>query len=180
MHLEGIRIVADWLKIADHGVNALLPSVPRDVGDGLPADVAVLDESRTGWLARHKAPNGACKDGPLLCVSVLDQATIESNPQLGVQHWTDGGLPVVVRYFGENLDSAEGYCDAAYTLRAAKSSLLLLARHENLASRTRNLVRVVRIEGFSIAPMREEFEDVKVWGGMAVSLAMQDVIATPS
>lgn len=180
MHVEALRILADWLANPEFGVNALLSSVPIDETDTQPDQVTVVDESRTGWLARSELPKGVCDDGPLLGVSVLDEATVQSNPQLLVQHWTDGSLPIVVRYFGENIDSAKGYCDASYTLRAAKSSLLLLALHDNLPARERNLVRIARLEGFRIVPMKEDLKDVRVWGGMAVSAALQDVIATPS
>jgi hypothetical protein len=182
MFLEPIRMIADWLAIASYGVNALLPSVPRDVGDLQPADIAhVYDESRTGWLARSDdVPQEICADGPVLAVSVLDDATMQSNPQLAIQHWTNTGLPIVVRYLGKNVDSAKGYCDASYSLRAAKSSLLLLALHENLASRERNKVRIARLEDIRIVPMKQPLKDVWVWGGLAASAALQDVIATPS
>lgn len=180
MFNEPLRIVADWLAIAVNGVNALLPEVPRDVGDAQPGNVTVVDESRCSWLARRLVPKGVCDNGPVLGVSVLDEATVQHNPQLGIQNWVDGNLPIVIRYFGVNLDSAKGYQDAGYTLRAAKSSLLLLARHENLASRERNKVRIERLEDFRIVPMREHHQDTWVWGGIAVSAALQEAIATPS
>jgi hypothetical protein len=41
-------------------------------------------------------------------------------------------------------------------------------------------VRIKRIEDINVFPADEVNEDVAVFGGLSVSLAMQDVIATPS
>lgn len=180
MQQEAIRMVADWLADATNGVNALLLVVPVESGD-VPDPVTINDSTRHPWVSRDEVPHEKMvENAPILAVSLFDQLACKNNPQLLVQAWADADLAVAVRYISSHTDSAEAERFASYTLRAARSSLSLFGRHENLASRERNKVRIKQVQDVSVVPLNAVLQDKAVLGGLSVSLSMQDVIATPS
>jgi hypothetical protein len=177
---EAIRMVADWLADATNGVNALLLVVPVEAGD-VPDPVTVNDSTRHPWVSRDEVPHEKfAANAPILAVSLFDQLAVRNNPQLLVQAWGDADLVLAIRYISSHSDSAVAERYASYTMRAARGSLSLLGRQENLASRERNKVRIKQVQDVNVVPVNAVVQDVTVLGGLSVSLAMQEVIATPS
>ncbi|HEY0528939.1 MAG TPA: hypothetical protein VGD02_08920 [Gemmatimonadaceae bacterium] len=180
MQQEAIRMVADWFADATNGVNALLLVVPVESGD-VPDPVTVNDATRHPWVSREEIPREKeILSSPILAVSLFDETQCKHNPQLLAQAWADADLVLSVRYIAAYDDAAKGERYASYTMRTVRSSLTLLGRHENLASRERNQVRIKQVQDVRVVPLNPVNEDKAVFGGLAVSLAMQDVIATPS
>lgn len=179
MQQEAVRMIADWFLDATSGVNVLLSVVPKEAGD-TPPNVTVVDSTRNAWVSRIETLREKIVVGsPLLAVSLFDDVSCKNNPQLLIQAWQDADSVVSVRYITGNTDAAIAEREASYTMRCVRSSLLLLGQHTNLAaSRTRNLVRIKRVEDIRVVPTMEVVQDVAIFGGLSVSLAMQDVIAT--
>lgn len=175
-----MRITADWLQIADQGVNALLLVVPIEAGDTVDP-VTVVNETQHPWVARDEVVREKVVLGaPLLAVSLFNELACKNNPQLLSQAWVDADLVLAIRYITAQTDAAVASRQASYTMRCVRSSLTLLGRHSNLASRERNKVRIKQIQDINVVPTLEVLKDVAIFGGLSVSLAMQDVIATPS
>lgn len=173
-------MIADWLADPTNGVNALLLVVPVESGD-VPDPATVNDATRHQWVSRDEVPREKELVGnPILAVSLFDEVSCKNNPQLLAQAWADADLVLSVRYIGAFLDASQGERYASYTMRCVRSSLTLLGRHENLASRERNKVRIKQVQDIRVVPVNVVNEDQGVFAGLAVSLAMQDVIATPS
>jgi hypothetical protein len=57
MSVDVMRLWADRLRDATHGVNALLPTIPRDLADPVPPDVTIVEETQYFWSPGEKIPN---------------------------------------------------------------------------------------------------------------------------
>lgn len=92
MKVAAIRQTADWLAHVVTGVNALLATVPRDVGEAAPPNVTVYDETRDDWVARGTVPRKKTGNGPLLLVRGPEEVQL---PIFGTQE-AGGYTPIDV------------------------------------------------------------------------------------
>ena len=121
MIVESIRRLRTWLEDGATGVNALLPDVPRPLGEAAPALVTVADETRDGWVARQLIDRTALAAGPVLTVGTYDQP-IEL--PAGVEPGLGGAvIPLVLRYAALGDLSDRVVVDAWRTLRCAQRAV---------------------------------------------------------
>lgn len=124
MIVAAVRQTADWLGDATHGVNALLASVPGDVGDTAPPNVTIYDATRQDWVARGVIPRGDTGNVPLLLVRGPDEAEIPLWAGTDGGGWGDVEVRIAyVRRPGVTRASDDVLTQAYQTLRAAARSL---------------------------------------------------------
>lgn len=137
MNVAAVRQTADWLADATTGVNALLASVPRDVGDPAPPDVTIYDETTAPWVARLSVPRGKTGNGPLLLVRGGDEVLLPLFGDQGDGGWT--AFEVLVAYVRrapvETVESDDAVRDCLQTLRAAARSIALQYQTQEAAPR---------------------------------------------
>lgn len=176
--LEVVRMIADRFADAAEGVNAHLAALPRDVGDAIPPNVTVYDETRHGWVARSQAPRtDAGVVFPALTVAIEDPVEFDGDPQysgLANERFEDVDVSVAVRLFVQNVDTEEGTEDAYYTLRAIRGCLKDFMKGEYVAARTRNSVRINQCTGMTSAALVEQLEDVWVTGGLTARFKVHE------
>jgi hypothetical protein len=171
MILEGVRMIADWLADGTQGVNALLPTTPRDAGDAQPANVTIIDQSRDDNVARNQAPAATALPAIAVEVDRVDEldgqvATITA----------DGHLLVRVRYLTSNTASAAAMRDAMYVLRTVLRSLRqFFALSASDSRRVRNSVYLESCLDLATAPMWAPIEDAFVAGAVLATIQLRDL-----
>ena len=168
--MDLVRIVSDWLENGTNGVNALLPSVPRDGGDPQPANVLVYDETRDNRPARGRLPD-ADTDLPAL---VVGMRTLTQGREIVTD---DGYLDaeLVIQYAAKNVDAYKAKRDGYTVLRAASWSLRRLRRSDlTVAGRTRNQVTLITVEPVRFEPWFERVDDTLIVGTLAVPVTARD------
>jgi hypothetical protein len=128
--VAAVRQVADWLADLTTGVNALLASVPKDVGDPAPPNVTIYDETRDAWVAVGVVNRAAGNAGPLLLIRGGDGQELPLFPTQG-----DGGYvpcEVLIAYVRRAIvnqatpvPTDDAVRDALQTMRAVARSLAL-------------------------------------------------------
>jgi len=169
--IEPVRILADWLEDATHGVNAKLATVPRDVGDAQPPAVTVYDETRDDRIARGRVADPE-DTLPAVYVTLRNAALLPES-----QVMDDGffNADLLIRYVTRQSDASRAKQEAFYTLRAAAWSVRRLHRLDGShASRTRNSVVLTRVLTVSYEPTLEEVEDALLVGTLIVPCEWRD------
>lgn len=173
MILETVRIIADWLTDATHGVNAVRLAVPKATGVlDFPA-VTVLDSTRNSAVARGGVPNLAANQFPALLVTPADQpGTMQ---RAGIKPGGYMTLTVLIRYATRELDTAKAERDASQTIKCVVRQLPLLFRVAGSeANRERADVQVHALEDLSIAALYESTDDTTVTGGVLVTCLVRN------
>lgn len=175
MILETVRIVADWLTHATHGVNALRGSVPLDTGVSAPPVVTVLDSTRDGRIARGGVPTGV--ELPALCVSPADTPLEQGVPT--VRPWPpDATVTVLIRVAMSLQDTAAAERDASQLVRAVWRSIgLLMTTDAGMSARSRASVQLISVRQLQAATLYEADQDTMVTGGVLVTCHVRDVWA---
>lgn len=157
MRLEAVRIIADWLQDATYGVNAKLDVLAYDSGDAQPSDIAtVADETRNASAAFRRF------DGltlPALIVTVPVDPEYRDGEQMQAPERIDGYVTVQIRYAERTLAGDDAIANGNYVVKAVLASLRELHKNDNVASRTRNSVRLVSCEDLRELGQYEEVED---------------------
>jgi hypothetical protein len=172
-------ILAEWLKDATYGVNAVLASVPRDGGDPLPPTVTIRDTIRDGWIARAEITKEKLAGGPVLGVFQSGEATY---PFGQAQFQVNGGKSIqgtgswLLLYMQRESDSALAASNARYTLRAAFNSLILLEDPKSAAARERNRAEIVSCTQFQMSVLKEERGEVLVTGGVLATYTTRELV----
>lgn len=168
MRLEACRIVTAWLKDNTYGYAPKLAALPLDGSDARPttiADTSIVDETDNANAAFRRF------DGltlPALVVTVVgDVESMEPNQPLTGDR-VDGFVTIQVRYAERNTASQTAIVNGTYAIRAVTASLRELHKNDNVASRTRNSIRLVSCEGMTEQGIYEEVEDT--WLLAAVQL----------
>lgn len=168
---EALRIVADWLGDPTNGINALLPAVPRDVGDAQPPNVTIQDETRHNRPARGRIPKLAATTP----VVMLGAEQLQG-PQEFV---TDDGYFVAnlsLLYAWAGSDDAYVITQAGfYSLRAAWWSLRRFRKLEvNNPARKRNGIILFETLQISLNPWVLTETDTLLVGGLLLSISGRD------
>lgn len=143
---EVTELVATWLADATWGVNALLPNVPRLVGDVAPDAIgAIYQEYAHDFLAQDKDPPIV----PSLIVAVENdvQASLATGMPTSVITAADS-VYIGVFYAVRQTLGAQAKRDGSYTLRAVRQSLHALGSQAGSSSRTlreTTLADIVRV-----------------------------------
>jgi len=168
MRIEACRAITAWLKDDTYGYAAKLAALPLDGSDSRPttiADASIVSEVDDANAAFHRF------DGltlPALIVTVVgDIEHMDPNqPQTGDRG--DATMTVQVRYAEKNTASQTAIVNGTYAIRAVIASLRELHKNDNVASRTRNSIRLVSCESLSEQGVYEEVDDT--WLLAAVQL----------
>jgi hypothetical protein len=128
--VAAVRQVAAWLADGTTGVNALLASVPKDVGDPTPPSVTIYDETTAGWVAGGTIPRGKTGNVPLLLVRGPDVQPIPIFPTQGENGYAPCQVLVAyVRRAPVNqltpVERDDAVRDALQTMRAVARSIAL-------------------------------------------------------
>jgi hypothetical protein len=121
-----VRMLADRFADTNEGIDAVAATVPRFDGDEIPPEVTVYDETRTGWVARRKAPREGDADPEIEypCVVVyLQSASMSAGvPELestGARVVT-GTATVVAQLLMDDVDTEQAIKSGQYLLRAMR------------------------------------------------------------
>lgn len=174
MELEAVRCVADWLKHATYGVNALLASTPRDGGDPVPASIVTIgDATRDGWAARKTTARDAATGQGYPAIAVYAEPQEFSGEVQTIVR--DGEIDIVISYLDVDAATQTGNRDAMYVRRAILRSLKQLNANANAASRTRNSVTLQVCKRIRVASLNVPWDDAVLSAGVIVTYAVRDV-----
>lgn len=173
MKLEILRMIADELRDPTHGVNALLPTVPRDAADPQPPLLKnVYDETRTGWLARGELPEElrVVAENPFLVVTMLGDLDVggRSRPSEHAGGLVRATFRVTVQYVTHEALTELGEQDGLYTGRAVRSVLQTLFGPSRAAARARNGVQMEVLQNITELNVFDSVEDKTVIGNIVV------------
>lgn len=140
MNLNLPRMLADWCSGATHGVNALLPTVPRDTDDPVPPALGLITaEADNGTAARSQLPSTR----PCLVVSCDHTLDLDGQVQVVT---ADGKVKMRFRFGVDQADSAAAVVQLGLYLRALTWSIRRFCDERfnsgNDPSRTRNAIYV--------------------------------------
>lgn len=173
MKLEVIRCIADELNDPTYGVNAVLPTIPRDSGDEQPPQIyAVYDETRHGWLARGELPK-EMKDSaknPFLVVMMLGDLSYggRSRPTSEQTKVVRADFQVTVQYVTNASLTQRGEQDGIYTGRAIRGVLNRLFSPDRASARQRNGVQLEVLKDITALNVFETVEDNTIIGSIVV------------
>lgn len=168
MITDVVRLVADWLADPVDGVAALLASVPRDVGDPLPASPEIQDETRDNRPGRGRMPERetalvvTSRDASILGQNVVTDDGF-ARAELMIHISTSNGLP------------REAKRDAGYYLRAAAWSLRKLHRAPvDDPRRARNQIVLLEIGPVTVLSWEESVQDTTITGALTCTVQARD------
>lgn len=169
--IEPVRILADWLVNATHGVNAKLATVPRDAGDALPPSVTVYDETRNDRIGRGRV--GDPEDTlPAVYVTLRNGSLLPESQVMDDGFFT---ADLLLRYCTRQTDASRAKQEAFYTLRAAAWSVRRLHRLDGAdAARTRNSAVLTRVLTVTYEPTLEEVADALMVGTLIIPCEWRD------
>lgn len=185
MRIEATRIVADWLRDLTTGINAWLPSVPRDGGDPAPPQIAawadpndagsglaVFDDTRHAWVSLNGDPPAT----PCLIVKVTGSVDVTGSPwPNGEYRTTTAPIQVAVTYVVANADSPGAVRDGDYTLRAVARCVRELMKDANDASRTRNSVKLIaQVNPLQYFALADVVGSARWAGGLVLNFEAED------
>jgi len=137
MELEAVRIVADFLKHPDLGVNTRLAAVPRDAGDPAPKPFTVYDRTRDPWAARLQYSPELKLAFPALVVVPFRELKMQGEV---MTTYRDGYPELLIAAIDKDPDAAAAVEGGLYGLRAVQQTLRALHDPANVAHRTRNSI----------------------------------------
>lgn len=171
-YTDTIRQVAAWLEDDTLGVNALLPTVPKDVGDEALPLVRIFAATEYDWVARSMIDRAKLEDGPVLLVSAFP--TAEATIYAGGKP-APGQLAIAVRYAARKTASSVLQRQGWQTMRAAMRSLVKQATQQNIIRE--NGVRIGPLDGLThIAALEESGDDILI-DILTVTLTVDDAWA---
>lgn len=183
MFNEALRMHTAWLTHPQHGVNALLPSVPKYLGtDGLeespvvPPLALITDETVHPAVAYGLLPAQL----PALALT-LDIGDATEDQQ--VSDMGDGTFDVILRYAVREADAAVGTRWAGYSMRAVIWSLRRLYQEmipAALAAREINGIQLVRAGPIAWQPRFQPVEHAHVSGALRVTVTYRDTGLAPA
>lgn len=182
MHLELVRIVADWLRDPTEGVNALLPGIPREPDDPMaPTAVAIEDETTQldpATRRQHQELADPAEPWPVPVLSVLSSSGATSDddqPTAGVV--VDAHATILICYFTAEPDAARAVRYSSYTLRATMQSLRRLLNAPQ-ARRERNGVALWYGTGLQMVAVEAQRNDIIATSALMARYAVRDMQPT--
>ena len=173
MITETVRIIADWLADGTNGVNALLPSVPREGGITQAANVTVYDETRHPEVARGQVPDTT----PCLIVTTLSTPVDQQSPNVA-PFPADSSVSIGIRYATKASNTANATNDMAQFARAIPKSLRnLWLTTAGQTARVRNSVCLYEMRDYRIE-FYQTNDDVTVLCGVMLTLKVRDTWVT--
>lgn len=174
MIVPALRLVAGWLTHATVGVNARLAAMVLATGDSVPPDVAVYEETSTGWVARLEVPQEIAVTTPVLTVHLAGDVTIESageNYGQGERVVTIE-VPVGLLYFRRLGDTEVATAGAWYTLEAAHEAIRSV-HFSQAAALTKDLanLRAMHLVSWRVGPVRDLPGDLPVLASATATIA---------
>jgi hypothetical protein len=131
MYIYASHMLTAWMSDATHGVNAVLPTVPRLPGDSVPPAVTIVQAMRDGESGQAQAPLTGL---PALQIMPVQRATQRMSPS--VQPYpSDMQVTVTIRYIAANSTETDRMLrDTEYTMLALDTVLARLFRGQLAAA----------------------------------------------
>ncbi len=172
MDLEVTRMLTDWLKDPDDGVNAKLLTLPLDGGDDPVIPVNdILDITRDDVVANRSDPVND------QAIYVMPDASYESEGEVGMNQpnirRTDGGLSIAIRYLTKVANTARGQRDTRYVIRAILASMAAFSLSE--ADHIRNQICIERFTSMGHLLVHEAVGAAVVTGAVIVTVDARDI-----
>lgn len=176
MRLETVRMITAWLKNGTYGVAAKLAALPLDGSDTRPTTIgnsSIVDETDNANAAFRRF------DGltlPALIITTVGEPE-QRDPELPQSNdRADGYVTVQIRYAERATASQTAIVDGTYILRAVIASLRELHSNANVASRTRNSIRLVSCESITEQGIYEEVEDTWLLAAVQVRYYVSNLL----
>lgn len=174
MIVEAVTIVRAWFEDPTHGVNALLPAIPRFPGHAAPGAILTFaDQTENPEVALGGVPGPY----PAIGVHLADHdekwmARLSDDPV--VHDAGDGDVGVVARYCTDNVESADAFKVAGYTLRAMALSLRRLMGLPGAAARVANQFQLIEPRGVFFPRMYQKAGSIYTVGAVLVRWGVRD------
>lgn len=172
MSVELVQQVTAWLRDPVHGVNALLPVVPRPSGEPAPPAVTITDDTEAEWVAEEYVAASRLAQGPVLLVTAGVTAVTED-----IRRDYSATVDVVLRYAARGLKH-DVLRHGRRTLRAVQRSLHL-AQPTPGQPVTRHEVQITTVAGVRELGLYEQLEDQVVILGATLTYRVTDRWALP-
>lgn len=184
MNVETVRLIANALADADHGVGACLAEVPRDVDDPLPATPAIYDETRDDFAALEEFPSELPEgvSWPALVVT-LGGGVVRHDPARAMPTraapatWEFEATVHVHAYFKSHAAAAIRTA-AGYVGRASRGAVQALFHSSRGADRQMNGVQLEVLSGMDALPVFQPLEHVSVAGVLSVRVRGRETAPT--
>lgn len=174
MILEVARICSDWFQHEEHGVNALLPSTPRDAGDVEPPRIrSFLDFTRHDDAVLLQPVEGTQLPALQLRVRFADRLEAQTPTPLA-----ECVADLFVRITTADHEAARAHQDQLYTLRACLRSFRRLLLNEHAAARTRNQVQLYHAETLELMQLLMDPRDVNLSFVFHAQILARDLLPT--
>lgn len=174
MIVEAVTIVRLWFEDPTHGVNALLPTIPRFPGHAQPpAIVTFADQTEDPAVALGDVPGPY----PAIGVHIADHdekwmARLSDDPV--VHDAGDGDVGVVARYCTTDIESPQAFLMAGYTLRAMALSLRRLMGFPGATARVANQVQLIEPRGVFFPRIYQKVGSIYTVGAVLARWGVRD------
>lgn len=173
IELHILRLIADWLADSTTGINAHLASLDYDGSDAAPSNVTVVDETRSGKVARREFTNELSGE---VWVYRASAYTWDAGGDNQGRHDTPD-LDVAIHYFDRTAVSETGMRNDMYVHGAIMKSLRNL-QQGSTAARTRNTAQLLRLASFRREPTAQTEDGVIVAGALVVTVQARETNPT--
>lgn len=174
MILETARIACDWFQHPEHGVNALIPSTPRDDGDVEPPTIQTfLDFTRDDDAVLMQPVDDSKL--PALQMRVRFADRFEPQTPTPIAECT---AELFVRVTTADHEPARAHQDQLYTLRACLRSFRRLFLNEHAAARTRNQVQLYHAETLELMQLLMDPRDANLSFVFHAQILARDLLPT--
>lgn len=170
MILQAVERIATWLGNGTHGVNALLPSVPRIGADTQPANVTILDERQHPSAARHQFKRD--QTFPVLVVQLAEDSAMDVSLEAGVRDAPD--VAIAISYAIAKKATDDGARSSYYTMVAVEQSLKRLWTNGAASDRTQGAVSLVIANGLRHLKLFTQVGDVMITTGIIARYFVRD------
>jgi len=170
MLLEVCRLWKAWLTDGTNGVNARLAGVEKDAGDPVPTALATIAEPTTHQgVGRLELPREFAYPGLL----ILPPTEAQLEDGIATEIFRAADFPVAFVWITQEPNTAVGYREGSYTMRAVLRAINALMENANVASRTRNGIVIEAMHGVSvprpIAPVAQSTVSMAIFAGFQVT-----------
>jgi hypothetical protein len=166
------RLVTQWMKHAEHGVNPLMAQLGRKRVDGaedpMPAPVAIFDDVDTEELVLEMDPPVV----PAIVVWVDSDADVN----LLDTNYLKTGEPVIVAfaYVTQDVLKVQAKLDGGYALRAVRQSLRRLNRNRDDQYRKLNGIHITGITVVNTQIVAGGVGKSQMWGLLYAAVHVVD------
>ena len=171
MHLELLAMITDGLQNGSVGINAMIPTVPRDGGHAAPPNIATFLSEGTNAEAsrgRHPEPSDTIVY-PIVNVVLLEDPEITGEVYTTFQ---DAKCRLLAIVAVDQKDSVLGTQQVRYLGRALRKSINRILIDDTL--RVRNQIEIISVTSLREMRAGKNENDTKITTGLEIACDVRD------